>query len=105
MEPNTMTEPGSSRQEFERELLARAASDEAFRHALVADPRQALKEAYGLDLPPDLEVEVLQETGTKVYIVLPAPTHELTEEELSGVAGGMMKSTGIIRPAADLARR
>jgi hypothetical protein len=30
---------------------------------------------------------------------------ELTEQELSGVAGGMMKSTGIVRTAADLARR
>lgn len=94
-----------SRQEFERDVLRRAQADAAFREALLADPRQALNAAYGVEVPADVEIQVLEETESKIYIVLPAPTDELTEQELSGVAGGMMKSTGIVRTAADLARR
>ena len=77
-----------SRQDFEREVIARAGSDPAFRAGLLADPRAAIKMAYGVDLPPSLELRVVEETPTVFYLVLPLHSEELTDEQLAAVAGG-----------------
>jgi hypothetical protein len=78
----------SSRQEFERDIIARAGADAAFRAELLADPRAAIKKAYGVDLPPSLELRVVQETPSVFYLVLPLHGEELTDEQLAAVAGG-----------------
>ncbi len=76
------------RQEIEAKLIAQALDDEAFRARLIAEPRQAIAEALRIHVRDDVEIEVLQETGEKFYIVLPAPVTELSEAELDAVAGG-----------------
>jgi len=78
-----------SRADFEREVILRAAADQAFRQQLVADPRAAIQAAYGVEIPPDVEIQVLEETPSKFYLVLPVPGDELTDEQLAGVAGGV----------------
>ena len=78
-----------SRQEFEKEVLSRAQGDAAFRQQLLADPRAALKAAFGVELPPDVGVQVLEETPTRFYIVLPVQTSELSDEQLAQVSGGV----------------
>jgi diamine N-acetyltransferase len=60
---------------FAREYLQnRAAEDSAFRAALLADPRTAIKEAFGMELPPEYEVQAVEETPTRLCLVLPLPT-------------------------------
>jgi hypothetical protein len=78
----------SSRQEFERDVLERAAADPAFRAELLANSRAAILKIYGVELPPSIELKVLEETPTTFYLVLPAQTDELTDEQLAAVAGG-----------------
>jgi hypothetical protein len=79
------------RTEFERELIERAWKDEDFYRALIANPKQTITEEYGTPFPEDFELEVLEETGNKAYLVLPVnpmAIFELSEEELEVVAGG-----------------
>jgi hypothetical protein len=76
-----------------KDMIVRAAlKNEEFRESLRANPKLALERALATTLPEDLEVVLLQETDTKVYIVLPTQipneTSELTDAELEEVAGG-----------------
>jgi nitrile hydratase len=48
------------------------------------DPRGVLRE-FGLELPDDVEVRVWDSTAELRYIVLPAGTGRMTEEELAGL--------------------
>ena len=80
-------------------LLARSATDLAFREKLVTDPRAAMAEYKGVDvseIPESFEVRFIEPTGdgrrpNEWTIVLPPvaiPGAELSDAELEGVAGG-----------------
>lgn len=66
-------------------LLAAALRDEDVRRALKEDPRGTIKRVLGIEVPPGVEVEVLEEQPGKLYLVLPAASNELTDEELDEV--------------------
>lgn len=81
---------------LEAQLITQAIQDPAFRQRLVGNPKAVLAE-QGLDVPEDVQINVLQESSTQYYLVLPAlelPTGsgevaELSDEELEAVAGGV----------------
>jgi hypothetical protein len=77
-----------TRQDFERAVVERARSDRQFRAALISDPAAAVRQAFGVEIPPDVQLRVLEETPTTLYIVLPPEAEELSEEDLARVAGG-----------------
>ncbi len=83
-------------------MIELAGKDADFRRALVEDPGRALLDRFQLELPGDVELKVLQETPATFYLILPADQTELPEADLEKVAGGMMKSTGIVRPPTTL---
>ena len=85
-----MTTPITSRRQAEDLLLKKAADDQAFRRQLVSNPNAAINSAFGVTLPQDVKITVLEESARQVYLVLPAKegSGELAEEELVGVAGG-----------------
>lgn len=57
-------------------IAAKALDDEDYRQDLIDDPKGELENA-GLTLPDDVDVEVLQNTPTKLYFVLPSrPKHD-----------------------------
>ena len=80
------------------QLIARAWKDEAFKEELLRDPtavaaRELAQLQPGATLPADIQIQVLEETPTTHYVVLPAkPPIEsgevLSEVELERVAGG-----------------
>ena len=80
--------PTMSREEIEKQIRERAAQDDHFREQLLANPKAVLKDAFKVDLPPDVEFLVVQETPSRFYLVLPVRSAELTDEELAHVAGG-----------------
>jgi hypothetical protein len=88
-EENRQDAPSLSRQDFEKELVRRARADADFKQQLLADPKAAIQRTYGMEIPPDVQVEVLQETASKFYVVLPPAIDELTDEQLAAVAGGV----------------
>ena len=78
-----------SREELEKQVRERVAQDRRFEEQLLANPKAALKDAFKIDLPPDIEFHVVQETPSRFYLVLPVRPAELTDEELTQVVGGV----------------
>ncbi|NBD23121.1 NHLP leader peptide family RiPP precursor [Paenibacillus glycinis] len=60
-----------SKQELSKQIIEKAWSDEAFKAKLLADPKEALKEAFNLTIPTDVELIVVEETSTKLALVIP----------------------------------
>ncbi|MCS6960044.1 MAG: NHLP leader peptide family RiPP precursor [Pseudanabaenaceae cyanobacterium SKYGB_i_bin29] len=74
-------------------LLARAASDEALRQEMLADPKSVITRETGIVIPEEEKVSVLVQTPKTNYLVLPRSVdvdeeRELSSEELETVAGG-----------------
>ncbi|BAZ21331.1 nitrile hydratase-like protein [Kalymmatonema gypsitolerans NIES-4073] len=89
-----ISEAMNTRFEFEQKLIQQAWEDETFKQELLSNSKAVYARESGQELPKDIEIEVLQETANKVYLVLPTnPTPagtegELSEEALEAVAGG-----------------
>jgi Nitrile hydratase, alpha chain len=76
-----------TRGELEAKLVARAWADEDFRERLKADPRAALAEELGFEIPESIRIEVLEETPEQAYLVIPLNRVAIADEQLD-VAGG-----------------
>ena len=77
-----------ARKEIEAKLIAKAQADPAFRQAR-KEPQDRHEKAFGVSLPAGTELEVLEETATTNYLVLPTDTDgELSDPDLQSVAGG-----------------
>lgn len=82
-----------NRQEFQQQIIEKALKDDAFRMQLIENPAAALHGSFGFNIPEGFEIEVLEETPQKIYLVLPMNPgdntgDELSETELNSVAGG-----------------
>ena len=53
-------------------LIAKAWSDVSFKERLLADSRAVLEEE-GISVPPGVDVKVVEQTDTQLFIVLPSP--------------------------------
>ena len=73
--------------EMRQELVEKAAADDGFRSQLVNDPKAAIKDALGIELPDSVSVEVHEESATAAHLVLPL-SPGLTEADLEGIAAG-----------------
>jgi len=70
------------------QLIAKAWSDEGFKARLLADPKTAMAEV-GMDVPEGVDIEVVESTQEKAYLVIPhKPVGELSDEDLDKVSGG-----------------
>jgi hypothetical protein len=77
---------------IERRLVGRAMVDAEFRERLVADPRSAVEEELGIDLPDGMQVEVVEEDPRRLCVVLPM--------DLSGIEAGAVWAMTGRRPGA-----
>ena len=77
--------------DFQERIVRRAARDDAFRQRLLAAPKATIEQELGLSLPASLEFVALEETDSRLYLVLPARSldpGELRGDDLSAVAAG-----------------
>jgi len=80
---------------LEQQIIERAWQDEQFRQLLLTDPKQAIGEVLGFELPDHLNVQVLEEKTDTIYLVIPPNPNDreeapLSPAELDLVAGGSM---------------
>ena len=70
--------------------VARAWSDSAYKDQLLRDPRAALS-GVGADLPPGIEISVVENSANRMHLVLPAPPPEgeVGDEQLAAASGGV----------------
>lgn len=78
-----------SKQEFISKILKLAAERPEFKEKLFKDPKAVIEKMANFKFPDDFEVVVHEDTPSKLNIVLPNTSDELSEVELSAVAGGV----------------
>jgi hypothetical protein len=87
----------SERAVLERRIVERALAEPEFRARLLENPRLAVSEELGFELPDGLEIDVVEERPDRLAIVLPV--------DLSGIGyDGVWAMTGV-RPARPSAAR
>jgi len=85
-----MSETNGKRKAIEQQIVNKAQESSEFREALLHNPKAILEKELKLTIPAGIEVEVLEETPNKLYLVLPVDPSsvELPDEMLKNVAGG-----------------
>jgi hypothetical protein len=88
---------GTERAQLQGQVLERASRDQEFRSQLLENPKGALEQAFDVQIPEFIEVEVVEESPSKIYLVLPPATkeagQELSDRDLEAVAGGWTEVT------------
>jgi hypothetical protein len=73
-------------------LIAACWKDEALKARFMSDPKAVLAE-YNMPVPDGMDVKVVENADNCVHITMPADpsgSNELSDEELSNAAGGMV---------------
>lgn len=72
-------------------VLQRALADDAFKNMLLKNPKAAIKEVTGEDVPDALNICFYEDTPTVKHLVIPANpvNEELSDSDLAMVAGGI----------------
>lgn len=88
----SVMEMSSTEQRALEAVLQRASVDLEFRRRLLASPRQAIQEAYGVSIPANFRVKFIErDPDVDALIVLPdmrSTSRELSDDSLEAVAGG-----------------
>lgn len=74
------------------EVIKRSWSDDGFKQSLKDNPKKVLGD-YGLNVPEQVEIVVIENTKEKQYLLLPdsprgANGDEMTDEELNNLLSG-----------------
>ena len=62
--------------------------DSVFRAQLLADPKTAINQEFGITVPDNIEIKVHKSDMTTVHLALP-PDEVLDEEQLQAVSAGL----------------
>jgi hypothetical protein len=92
------------RAEVERSITTQAWKDESFKRELLSNPKEVLQKELGVQIPPGVKVQVVEEDETSICIVIPHKPpeemanleveEELSDEALEAVAGGFFSEVG-----------
>lgn len=82
----------TQRQNIEQRVVRRAWADPAYKERLLADPRAALSEELGVELPPGLEVQVVEERPDMLCVVLPVDTSAIPSDAAQVMMGWVPKA-------------
>jgi hypothetical protein len=83
----------TGRAQMERRLIEKSVEDDAFRQRLIEDPKGAVEQELGTQLPEGVRVVTVEETQDTIYLVLPSTSmagaegEALSDRELEKVAG------------------
>ena len=91
-----MTTSTKTHDELRAELIEKATKDGQFRAHLIAEPKAAIQEALGIELPESMSVTVHEDSPTSAHVVLP-PRARLTDEDLALIAAGHINTFSIYK--------
>ncbi|MBO3458657.1 NHLP leader peptide family RiPP precursor [Aetokthonos hydrillicola Thurmond2011] len=81
-----------TRREIEAHIIAQAWKDNAYKQELLNNSKTVIEQEFGVQIPDDIKVNVLEENPTTLYFVLPVRPEisgqELSDEQLEAIAGG-----------------
>ncbi|MBD2243789.1 NHLP leader peptide family RiPP precursor [Nostoc sp. FACHB-888] len=81
-----------TRKDIETHIIAQTWKDEAYKQQLLNNPKSVIEREFGVQLPSEVKVQILEENPTTLYFVLPVRPNssgsELSNEQLEAVAGG-----------------
>lgn len=73
----------NQRTELQNKIIQKAMSDESFKKELMANPAAAVEKAFDVKVPAGFKINVVEETATEVYLVLPSAD---TEKSAANIA-------------------
>ena len=79
-------QPLKSAEEMRSQLTDKAVSDDNFRALLMSDPRSAISQELGLEIPEGLDIQVHESDMNTVHLALPPSV--MSEEQLEAIAAG-----------------
>jgi hypothetical protein len=65
------------------QIIKKAWEDPQFKEQLLQDPKGAIQQAFGIELPTDIELKVVEETPANYYLVIPTEPEEVMTVETS----------------------
>ena len=80
--------------EMRERLIEKAIADETFRARLLADPKNAVQDELGVQVPDGFTIEVHEEAADTGHLVLP-PSTQLDAAELNQAAAAGRSGTGL----------
>ena len=84
-----------------RLVVAKAWKDPAFKRQLVNDPRGVLQREFGVELPPEVNIRVIEDTRETIHVVLPVLPDDVegsapSDAELEQVTGFAPSNTNVM---------
>jgi len=76
-----------SRSSITEQIIKKAWMDAAFRSQLLRDPKSAIEEVFGVNIPAGIRINVVEETPDTVYLVLPVNPAEKSTLMLTDSVG------------------
>ena len=94
-----------TRKDIEAHIIAKAWKDESYKQKLLSNSKGVIEQEFNIQLPKEVNVQVMEENPTSLYFVLPA-RHEIlgqkiSDEQLAVIAGGIELNTAKI-PAGSI---
>jgi len=78
--------PLQSADDMRRQITDKAISDDDFRSLLVSDPKTAISQELGVDIPEGLDIKIHESDMRTFHLALPATN--MDEEQLEAIAAG-----------------
>jgi hypothetical protein len=92
-----MEDRKEQREKTKSRIVERAQRDGEFKALLLKDPRKAVEKELGIALPSHIQFEVVEESATKLCLVLPEPSKApLSDADLESVTGGVADFTAFM---------
>jgi hypothetical protein len=76
----------SAEEILKTKIIEKAWEDAAFKKQLLADPKSAIQEAFGIAIPDSIELKALEETTNQFYLVIPPNPSEVLDGTTGAVA-------------------
>ena len=82
--------------DLRKDLMTKAADDERFRELLLKDPKSAVKDVIGIEVPDNINLHVHEESRSDIHLLVPS-ADQLSDEELES-----MKGDGVASPLSTM---